>query len=474
MVGWKENASREDRRTDDFWRRKEMSKCDKEQKADVLPRFVAICHHSCLSPIAVTCMQFDSHSTLVATVILPICATIGFFTLSDCLKEAWSGSTLFVVSVFIVAACRFLWNRPRSTKPQCIGNCRHESCSYDCYPPYTSPGGLQTLFSDSRKSTAVWFLPLYFLRYLLFPRFPCSKMQRQLHRASSFSSDDSRPSNAGDETLPPPILVYHESARSIVFRDHVRRADAKKHANDDANKQEPEITIANFQPRIQPLPSLDLGPQDQFQALIDEGSNEDTWNNAEKEVVGLLRDEHAVVKTLRNSDWTAFLDRFRKPQESRYRSPNAHDDIPTHDDYHFNSFVTSTTLLPEYGKKMRCYGSVNEYLTGTVFALPRVYKNETEDDAVARTQTWAWPSGYSAKTEFNIDGRGNLINGREEALVSLNTLRAQNHDYVYEKDYCKYYNGLVLVDAILLRLSLSLLFALHDLQISLEDLSRVA
>lgn len=87
---------------------------------------------------------------------------------------------------------------------------------------------------------------------------------------------------------------------------------------------------------------------------------------------------------------------------------------------------------------MRCYGSLNEYLTGVVFALPRYYgKEETENEAVARTQTWAWPSGYSAKTEFNIDGRGNLINGREEALVSLNTLRAQNHDYVYEKDYCK-------------------------------------
>jgi hypothetical protein len=284
-------------------------------------------------------------------------------------------------------------------------------------------------------------------------------MQRSLHqRASSFSSDDSRPSNTADEPLPPPVLVYHESARSIVFRDHVRRADAKKHAkNKDETKT--EIQVANFQPVIQPLQPLELGPQDQFQALLEEGSNEASWNTAEKEVVGLLKDEYAVVKTLRNSDWTgtsgkmyvclysgmlsanipiAFLDRFRKSQPSRYRVANQHDDIAPHDHYHFNSFVTSTTLLPEYGKKMRCYGSLNEYLTGVVFALPRYYgKEETEDEAVARTQTWAWPSGYSAKTEFNIDGRGNLINGREEALVSLNTLRAQNHDYVYEKDYCK-------------------------------------
>jgi hypothetical protein len=235
--------------------------------------------------------------------------------------------------------------------------------------------------------------------------------------------------------------VYHESARSIVFRDHVRRADAKKHIRSETEAtgkgQGPpvQVDVKNFQPIIQPLPSLELGPHDQFEALLTEGSNEETWNVAEKEVVGLLRDEYAVVKTLKNQDWTSFLDRFRKPQDSRYRSPNAHDDIPPHDHYHFNSFVTSTSLLPAYGKKMRCYGSLNEYSTGVVFALPRVYKNETEDDAVSRTQTWAWPSGYSAKTEFNIDGRGNLTNGREEALVSLKTLRSQNHDYVHKEDY---------------------------------------
>jgi hypothetical protein len=228
-----------------------------------------------------------------------------------------------------------------------------------------------------------------------------------------------------------------------VFRDHVRRADAKKQIRKEKEAievgkiPEVEVDVKNFQPVIQPLPSLELGPHDQFEALLSKGNDEEAWNVAEKEVVGLLREEHAVVKTLKNQDWTAFLDRFRKPQPPRFRCSNAHDDIPSHDHYHFNSFVTSTSLLPENGKKMRCYGSLNEYLTGVVFALPRVYRNQTEEEAITRTQTWAWPSGYSAKTEFNIDGRGNLINGREEALVSLQTLRSQNHDYVYEKDYCK-------------------------------------
>lgn len=374
---------------------------------------------------------FELPATIIANVIL-----------HQWLIEVWGSCKSVVGSVFAVAVVHFLWLCTRTESPRCIGACRHSHITYECYPPYTAPGGLQTLFKVSIWTNLCQFIPRL-LRYYLFPSY-CScperfvEMQKSLRRASSFSSDDSRPSSThGDEPLPPPVLVYHESARSIVFRDHVRRAEKKKNAKQDG-KNATQIDIANFQPVIQPLPSLELGPHDQFQALIDEGSNEETWNVAEKEVVGLLRDEYAVVKTLRNSDWTAFLDRFRKPHPSRYRGiSNPHDDIAPHEHYHFNSFVTSTTLLPEYGLKMRCYGSLNEYLTGVVFALPRVYRKETEDEAVVRTETWAWPSGYSAKTEFNIDGRGRLINGREEALVSLNTLREQNYDYVHKEDYCK-------------------------------------
>jgi len=41
----------------------------------------------------------------------------------------------------------------------------------------------------------------------------------------------------------------------------------------------------------------------------------------------------------------------------------------------------------------------------------------------------AWPSGYSAKTEFNMDSFGNLSNGREEQLVTIDKLRAQNERF---------------------------------------------
>ena len=85
---------------------------------------------------------------------------------------------------------------------------------------------------------------------------------------------------------------------------------------------------------------------------------------------------------------------------------------------------------------MRCFGSTREYAVGVVFALPQAFPSDaSEEDAAKRTRTWSWPSGYSAKTEFNIDHRGNLINGREEALVPLNGLRKMNHAYLHDEDY---------------------------------------
>jgi hypothetical protein len=44
---------------------------------------------------------------------------------------------------------------------------------------------------------------------------------------------------------------------------------------------------------------------------------------------------------------------------------------------------------------------------------------------------WAWPSGYSAKTEFNlIDGGTKLINGRHQALVKVEELRDANRAHL--------------------------------------------
>jgi hypothetical protein len=266
--------------------------------------------------------------------------------------------------------------------------------------------------------------------------------------------------------LPPPVLVYHESARSIVFRDHVRRAcdvaeeqqaalqgthgtrhasflsdrtpsslEAKVHIRRPRSLSEhyvhedpvlssevtemsnlfgaPEgiadsirslssVEIQGFQPTIVPLPQLKLGYKDEFEALLHspESQQEQYWTEAEKQVVGLLQHQRAVVKTIKNSEWTPFLHRFKSPQPGKTKYPTNKNDIGPHgEQYPFNSFVTPTTLLPAGGKKMRCYGAPATYTTGVIFALPPFDSDEAEAEAANKTGTWSWPSGYSAKTE---------------------------------------------------------------------------
>ena len=222
-------------------------------------------------------------------------------------------------------------------------------------------------------------------------------------------------------------------------------------------------SISNcFQPSITPLPKLALGPNDELQALLGSPNGEDgnvdpNWTVAEREVVERLGQQQALVKTIKNVEWTPLLHRFQIPNERRQNSkfPTEHDDIsPNGEDYSFNSFVTSCTLLPPFGKKMRAYGSPTMYTAGVVFLLPKHHVLTTgvddnngstnsnlmvisEEEAATMTKTWSWPAGYSAKTEFNIDGRGNLVNGRDEALVSLSQLRSYNVDYLTKEDHSK-------------------------------------
>ena len=225
-------------------------------------------------------------------------------------------------------------------------------------------------------------------------------------------------------------------------------------------------SISNcFQPSITPLPKLALGPNDELQALLDSPDGEDgnvdpNWTVAEREVVERLGQQQALVKTIKNVEWTPLLHRFQIPNERRQNSnfPTEHDDISPHGEgYPFNSFVTSCSLLPPFGKKMRAYGSPTMYTAGVVFLLPKHHVLATtsgndddnsssnikpnvisEDEAATITKTWSWPAGYSAKTEFNIDGRGNLINGRDEALVTLSQLRNFNVDYLTKEDHSKF------------------------------------
>ena len=383
--------------------------------------------------------------------------------------------------------------------------------------------------------------------------------EEQMNNSAERPSPSRSASSVGDDTpLAPALLVYHESARSIVFRDHLRRQASstsvntissvvppgsrsrsrsrprkkKLHGLTEASDEEgaesdsstasggsrgsrgsrgskgsrgsrsrrhrrnhshasqtsdaaatggavglpldggsqhdtidssrhsidsfgTEVIIGGFTPKIDPLPKLDLTQSDEFAPLFESDPDKaEVWaemSEAEREVVEALRDGYAVVKTISNTEWTSFLNRFLNPVVNRRLAQSKHEDRPPSENGDdgtgivekqvrpFNSFVSSTSLLPSNGKKMRCYGSTKQYVTGVVFELPRSHPNgESEDEVVKRTRTWGWQAGYSAKTEFNIDMRGNLINGREEALVSLAGLRRLNHSYLHDKDYGKW------------------------------------
>lgn len=244
------------------------------------------------------------------------------------------------------------------------------------------------------------------------------------HSSSSMSSsaDQSSPPARGFQ---PPVLVYHENARDIVFRDQLRRAAA-------SSGHEPLVTAPKA-PQIVPLDSLELTQRDEFQEL---DLKDPDLSIAERDVVRSLREQTCVVKTIKNTDWTAFLHRFQSSVSARTHNVVHHHDIPSSEDFPFNSFVTSTSLLPPNGLKMRCFGSVQQYTVGVVFQLPNAYVDASaEDEAAKITHTWAWPAGYSAKTEFNIDSKGRLLHGRQEALVPLSVLRQYNRDYLEKTEY---------------------------------------
>lgn len=352
----------------------------------------------------------------------------------------------------------------------------------------------------------------------------------------SFSSAESTDTANAATTLshpkPPttpledPVLVYHDSARSIVFRDHLRRSLRKSENNttsslletiqdDDAEtddmaaapassspqqQQQQAVDVLMLSPtvpKIVPLAPLELGPQDEFLDLLDSqwttttnhalDAGDDTsvvseqphpveWTAAERDVCTMLRNQQCTVKTLKNSDWHDFLNRFlvgvpttsatvnatirgaNTPSQRRF--PREHDDIPPataaeHDTplFPFNSFVTSTTLLPKDGLRMRCYGSTTQYTTGIVFALPVRHNKKrsnnnntnneeeeqdeevTEDDAVARTQTWSWPAGYSVRNTRTLF----VVIAGNSSFVSK--LKERERVYILGRDDSKWQLG---------------------------------
>lgn len=115
-------------------------------------------------------------------------------------------------------------------------------------------------------------------------------------------------------------------------------------------------------------------------------------------VLGLLRTENALVKVIKNNDFKQFLDRIGADEND-------------------GGIKTSTTLLPANGRKMNLYGQTFHYSVGLIWNI----------NDIDTTSCWCWPAGFYAKTEFNHDPVTNrLLNGLQEALVSLEMLRIKN------------------------------------------------
>jgi hypothetical protein len=109
-------------------------------------------------------------------------------------------------------------------------------------------------------------------------------------------------------------------------------------------------------------------------------------------------DMECTVKSVANGDWPLLVQKFARGCQR----------------------TTATTLLPPNGKGMNLFGDLRRHCTGVVFDL----------SALDTSSTNAWPSGYYAKTEFNMNPDGTLLNGRKEALVSIPRLREQNQAFL--------------------------------------------
>ncbi|GAX26512.1 hypothetical protein FisN_23Lh036 [Fistulifera solaris] len=251
------------------------------------------------------------------------------------------------------------------------------------------------------------------------------------HAESSAESSDGNEFKEDDFLAPLPTSTGNKSKATTTTTSITDELNSESTHSSETGYTMSSTGGDILAPAIAPLPSLTYGYDDVFAPLVLVGAQQryGMLSLPEKHVLQLFEQQQCVVKTIKNTEWTQFLQRFRTQQSLQHNFPTAHDDRAPHDSYLYNSFYTSTSLLPPSGKKMRCYGSPTLYTVGVVFELPSSQDTLQENESITTAETWAWPAGYSAKTEFNIDSHGRLTHGRQEALVSFQTLRQYNQEY---------------------------------------------
>eukprot|EP00667_Euglena_gracilis_P002089 EG_transcript_2088 len=129
-------------------------------------------------------------------------------------------------------------------------------------------------------------------------------------------------------------------------------------------------------------------------------------SNEYEQLLELFATQGALAKTIKNDEWPTFLEKLNPP-----------------------GIRTSTSLLPPYGRHMRLFGTEAARCCGLIW----------DRNLLNLKGCWAWPSGYYAKTEFNIDANGRLKNGREDALVLVEDLLVANANFTTQRSYNEVY-----------------------------------
>jgi len=70
---------------------------------------------------------------------------------------------------------------------------------------------------------------------------------------------------------------------------------------------------------------------------------------------------------------------------------------------------------------MRLFGGTSSYTLGVIWDRRKLDLSDA----------FIWPSGYFAKSDYNVDANGRLLNGREKALVTLEQLMHSNETKTY-------------------------------------------
>lgn len=115
-------------------------------------------------------------------------------------------------------------------------------------------------------------------------------------------------------------------------------------------------------------------------------------------VLDALSDQQCLLKTVANEDWIGFIRKLQGPP-----------------------FRTSTTLPPPGAKGMRLFGKVPSSCLGLLWDRRKLNLSDA----------FIWPSGYFAKSEFNVAPDGSLLNGRQDALVTVEDLLRANTELSY-------------------------------------------